>query len=142
MNEVHVLPEQGSQEGKPRKTYASPTLVLLGQVAALTQQASGCDMEDNGSCNIIGGGRTNPAMPFISDRRAKENIERVGDHALGFGLYRFNYRAPWAELHGAGLQFGVMADEVSSVVPDAVSVAADGYQRVDYAMLGIRPALH
>jgi hypothetical protein len=125
-----------------RRPYSTPTLVLLGQVAALTQSATGCTMDDSLSCSSSGGGRTNPSMPFLSDRRAKNCIERVGTHSLGFGLYRFRYQARWAVHLGSAPQFGVMADEVAPIVPAAVTVAADGYQRVDYAMLGIRPALH
>ena len=34
-----------------------------------------------------------------------------------------------------------MADEVEAVMPAAVSVGADGYKQVDYAMLGISRAL-
>lgn len=46
------------------------------------------------------------------------------------------------DLHGHGRQFGVMADEVEQVMPEAVSVHPDGYKMVDYAMLGISRNLH
>ncbi len=36
-----------------------------------------------------------------------------------------------------GRQFGVMADEVEAVLPQAVVMHPDGYKRVDYALLGI-----
>jgi hypothetical protein len=72
-----------------------------------------------------------------SERRVKENIVRVGDHPLGFGLYLFDYRAEYRGMFGCGRQFGVMIDEVETVVPKAVSIYPDGFKRVDYQMLGI-----
>ena len=71
-----------------------------------------------------------------SDPAMKENVARVGDHPAGFGLYLFDYKAQF-RAHGAGRQFGVMADEVEGIVPEAVSLDADGFRRVDYARLGI-----
>lgn len=75
-----------------------------------------------------------------SDLRAKENIVRVGYHPLGFGLYLFDYRPAFRDDHGWGRQFGVLAQEVEPVMPAAVSLDADGYRRVDYALLGLAPA--
>jgi len=71
----------------------------------------------------------------MSDRRAKEDIVKVGRHPLGLGIYRFRYKAPYAELYGAGRRIGVMADEVAGKYPDAVCRHADGYLRVDYGRL-------
>ena len=67
----------------------------------------------------------------------KENIVRVGEHPAGIGLYLFDYTAEVRDIAGHGRKFGVMADEVAQVMPEAVSIAADGYRQVDYAMLGI-----
>ena len=72
-----------------------------------------------------------------SDRRLKENLERVGTHPLGPGLYLFDYKPEFRDAHGRGRQFGVMADEVEAVMPAAVSRHADGYLVVDYGALGI-----
>lgn len=70
---------------------------------------------------------------FMSDRRAKEGILAVGMHVpTGLTLYEFDYRG------GDGRRFrGVMADEVKAVMPEAVRRDDDGYDRVDYARLGI-----
>ena len=76
-----------------------------------------------------------------SDRRVKRNIVRVGDHPLGIGLYLFDYDPERSARWGHDRQFGVMADEVETVMPAAVSVGADGYKQVDYAMLGISRAV-
>lgn len=77
-----------------------------------------------------------------SEQRVKENITRIGDHPLGFGLYLFDYRAEHRDQWGHGRQFGVMIDEVEAIVPEAVSMHADGFKRVDYAMLGIERPIH
>lgn len=79
---------------------------------------------------------------MTSDRRAKQDVVRVGTHRLGIGLYLFRYRLEWQARFGAGRYFGVMADEVETVVPDAVSTASDGYKQVDYSRLGIALARH
>ncbi len=72
----------------------------------------------------------------------KENIVRVGTHPLGIGLYLFDYKPEYRELAGFGRQFGVMADEVEVVLPQAVVMHPDGYKMVDYALLGIDIAEH
>ena len=66
-----------------------------------------------------------------SDVRLKTDIERVGTAAHGLPLYAFRY------VGEAGLYEGVMAQDVLDVMPEAVSVAEDGFYRVDYEMLGI-----
>jgi hypothetical protein len=60
----------------------------------------------------------------------------VGEHTAGFGLYLFDYKAEFAAF-GTGRQFGVMADEVERVMPEAVSIGDHGYRTVNYALLGI-----
>ena len=66
-----------------------------------------------------------------SDVRLKTGIQRVGTAAHGLPLYTFRY------VGETGLYEGVMAQDVLGVMPDAVSVAEDGFYRVDYEMLGI-----
>ena len=64
---------------------------------------------------------------FRSDRRLKSNIERVGTHRLGIGIYEY-------DIDGRR-ERGVMADEVETVMPNAVVTGDDGYKRVNYRML-------
>jgi len=104
--------------------YTAPILTLYGSVRDLTGG-------DSGTVPDSPNGKT-PA----SDPRYKENVVRVGDHPLGFGVYLFDYKAQFRNF-GEGRQFGVMADEVERIVPEAVLVDRDGYRRVDYEMLGI-----
>jgi hypothetical protein len=117
-----------------RKTpYLSPTLKVFGSVQVLTGSGAGSGTD----------GGTTPGMTKVSDLRYKENIVRIGTHPLGFGLYLFNYKPEFCPAYGAtGRKFGVMAQEVETVMPAAVSIAANGYKQVDYAMLGVLPVLH
>jgi hypothetical protein len=109
-----------------KKTYQKPALKTYGLVKNLTQGTGATANGDGGQ-----------QMMVVSDRRAKENIIQIGDHPLGIGLYLFDYKPEYRELSGHGRQFGVMADEVETVMPEAVCVHPDGYKMVNYAMLGI-----
>jgi len=111
-----------------RKAYVSPELSVYGSVRNLTGGSSG--KHNDGSGNHSG------SLPG-SDRRLKENIVAIGDHPAGFGLYLFDYKEQFRDTHGHGRQFGVMADEVVCICPDAVSTGSDGYSRVDYVRLGV-----
>lgn len=110
-----------------KREYQKPKLVTYGLVKHLTQ-STGSVNGDAGQGMMPGTG---------SDRSLKENIVRIGDHALGFNLYLFDYKTAYRDEYGFGRQFGVMADEVETVMPEAVSVHPDGYKTVNYAMLGI-----
>jgi hypothetical protein len=125
--------------GGGKRPYASPVLTLFGHVAALTQSGicSAASDGNNAPCQVAGG-----AMGMSSDRRLKQDIVRIGDHPAGFGLYLYSYLPAFRDECGHGRQFGVMADEVEAIVPEAVTVRPDGYQAVYYDMLGIRRAVH
>jgi hypothetical protein len=71
-----------------------------------------------------------------SDRNIKENIKRLGELDNGLVIYEFEYKEPYKNVWGHGRKIGVMADEVESVLPAAVSVHPDGYKVVDYSMIG------
>lgn len=74
-------------------------------------------------------------MGALSDRRAKENIVRIGRLDSGLPVYSYN-------LKGSDLPtIGVMADEVRTVAPHAVRRAPDGYDRVDYGKVSRLPAM-
>jgi hypothetical protein len=113
-----------------RKVYRQPRLQSLGKLHLQTQGTGG-----NGADGALG-------MTMMSDRRAKENIVRISVHPIGVGLYLFDYKREFRDAWGHGRQLGVMADEVERVMPHVVAVRADGYRRVDYAMLGFAPSVH
>jgi hypothetical protein len=129
-------------EATPEKVikapYTKPDLRVFGSVSALTRGATGtqCDGQHPGSNN------PKTAGICVSDRSTKENLVRVGTHALGIGLYLFDYKPEYRTSCGHGRQFGVMADEVETVMPEAVSLHPNGYKQVDYGMLGIRHTFH
>ena len=122
-----------------RITYRTPQLVRYGALRDLTQSGTGNASESNkagGGCIVSLGKKP------CSERRVKENIVRIGDHPLGFGLYLFDYKPEYRDFAGHGRQFGVMIDEVEIVMPEAVSPYIDGFMRVDYTMLGIEQAVN
>ena len=64
-----------------------------------------------------------------SDRRLKRYIRRVGESKRGFILYSFQY------IWGGPFYVGVMAQDLLSTHPEAVSVGPDKYLVVDYSKL-------
>jgi Chaperone of endosialidase len=111
-----------------KKPYVRPVLRVYGTVSALTS-AKNLSTVDGQTMRV-------------SDRIVKENINKIGDHPLGIGVYLFDYKTEYREKYGHGRQIGVMADEVESVMPEAVSIHPDGFKLVNYAMLGITKAMH
>jgi hypothetical protein len=102
--------------------------MLLGSVKSITR---------GGGSGVFNDGMSGMGMVMgMSDPRAKQNVVEVGRDPRGFGLYLFDYKPEFRSVHGSGRHFGVMADEVERVMPAAVTVAADGYRRVDYSLLG------
>ena len=67
-----------------------------------------------------------------SDIRLKEDIVWLGRLDNGIGIYRFRYKGGDRTAY-----VGVMAQEVQSIVPSAVTQGADGYLRVSYDRLGL-----
>jgi hypothetical protein len=109
-----------------KRAYSRPSLTIYGSVRDLTGTFSGPTSLDSSTM-----------MVSVSDPACKENIVRVADHPAGFGLYLFDYKPEYRDACGHGRKFGVMADEVEKIVPDAVVVNDYGYRAVDYARLGI-----
>ena len=110
---------------KPEKmVYSRPLLRFYGSVAELTLGGTG-----------TGGDGGPSGMSMVSDRRTKQNIVQIGVHPLGIGLYLFDYKPEFRDLWGPDRRLGVMADEVETVRPQAVSMHANGYKMVDYGML-------
>jgi hypothetical protein len=121
-----------------RRIYEAPKLTRFGDVRVLTQAGPSGTAETlnngTGKCKADG---TKTCVP--SDRSIKKDITRIGDHPLGFGVYLFNYKPGFQGEYGQGRQFGVIADEVANVVPEAVITTESGIQHVDYAMIGVHP---
>ena len=122
-----------------KREYLPPVLTLYGALRDLTKAGTGSIVESakgsSGKCFSDG-------TKSCSDHNLKENLARIGDHPLGIGLYLFDYKPEFRDEWGHGRQFGVMAQEVETVLPEAVCTHPDGYRMVDYAMLGIDRAGH
>ena len=67
--------------------------------------------------------------PMLADRRARTDIKKVGELNNGLLVYGFKYRG------SARTQFGVMADEVEKVMPEAVT-EVDGLKFIDIGLVG------
>lgn len=113
-----------------KRPYEAPSLTVFGSVRDLTRTGTGSGADGGSAGMSMTAGKT-------SDPALKENVVRVGEHPAGIGLYLFDYKAEVRDRCGHGRMFGVMADEVEQVMPEAVSVADNGFRQVDYAMLGI-----
>ncbi len=72
------------------------------------------------------------ASPFIisSDRRLKENIQKIAESISGLGIYTFNYIGEVTKY------IGTMADEVLKVKPEAV-IVRNGYMAVNYDLIDV-----
>jgi hypothetical protein len=116
-----------------KREYEQPQLHCYGALRNLTQSGTGAKKEGPGAGNS-GPDRQKVAA---SDLNAKENIVQIGVHPLGISLYLFDYKPEFRDTWGHGRQFGVIAQEAETVMPEAVSTHPDGYKMVDYAMLGI-----
>lgn len=79
-----------------------------------------------GTGALSGSGQvTNQPMPFLSDRRAKEDIKKIGKTYDGQPIYSFRYKGE------PGTQIGLLAQEVEKKHPDAVGLAGH-LKTVDY----------
>lgn len=119
-----VLKPLETKPARLKAIYVSPKLRTYGAVNQLT-------------AGRTGSGGDSSSMRRRSERAMKENIARIGTHPAGFGLYLFDYKPAYRETAGFGRQFGVMADEVEAVLPQAVVMGLHGCKMVDYALLGI-----
>lgn len=117
----------GSQVQTPQSGSAGPAANYLGAAQAQGQAALGQYGAQVGQYNNTLGTLGTIAAAFMSDRRLKSNIERIGTHPKGFGLYEY-------DLFGERRQ-GVMADEVEKVIPEAVKTHESGFKMVDYGKL-------
>jgi len=78
----------------------------------------------------LSGSTTTTTQPssFWSDRRLKEDIQRIGHTDDGLPIYKYKYKGDDAHQ----THIGFMADEVEQHKPEAVGVAGNGYKYVDY----------
>jgi hypothetical protein len=112
--------------GAPMTSGITPTdyMKALQGTGAWNQDIYNANM---GAYNSQLGGAATIGAAFISDRRLKRNIHRIGTHPLGIGIYEYDI----ADRH----EIGVMAQDVLTVKPEAVVDIGNGYLGVNYRML-------
>lgn len=69
-----------------------------------------------------------------SDVRLKKNIQHRGN-VNGINFYSWDWNDEGLKLAGDQIGFGVIAQELLGIKPDAVSLGDDGYLRVNYSMV-------
>jgi hypothetical protein len=138
LNQVTAL-MSGSQIQNPQfqaytgqNVQAAPVFQGVQAQGQYAMDAYGQQMANaNAQAQALGqlGGAAASFIPGFgkSDYRLKSNIERVGDHPVGVGIYEY-------DIEGRR-ERGVMAHELATVKPEAVHVGPDGFFMVDYAML-------
>ncbi len=96
----------------------------LGPLTGGTTNSSGKTKQGKGIGSAIGAGLS--AVASLSDRRAKEDVSRVGFTDDGQPVYKFRYRG------SPKFQIGLMADEVEKSHPEAVGDGPYGMKMVNY----------
>jgi len=117
----------GHPEGEGGEGSTGRPLVFGGEGGGENVQAPARIVQEVATFGGEGGGEN-----LSSDERLKEDISSIGSTAHGLPLYRFRYKG------AEGVYSGVIAQDVLNVMPEAVSVGADGFYRVNYRMLGIK----
>lgn len=103
-----------------QQSYPFQTAQFLANVAEGTGSLSGSTTSTTQPTGLFGN--------LLSDRRAKEDIKKVGTAKNGLPIYSFRYKGdPQKVTH-----IGFMADEVEKKHPEAVGLAG-GLKTVDYA---------
>jgi hypothetical protein len=128
INEILALAGQG-QVAQPQFTSTPSTGVAGTDVGGITNSAFNANMQNyNANQSVLGGLFSAGAslVPFLSDRRAKTDIVRIGQTEAGTPIYRFRYKT------GGPVQIGYMAQDLLETQPHAVTVGPDGLYRVNY----------
>lgn len=129
LNEILALSGQ-SQITQPQFTNSPQTGVAGTDVAGIQQAGYQNQMAQyNSGQQQLGGLFSAGAslIPLLSDRRAKENIKRVGTAFNGLPIYTYTY------VGGSEYHLGFLADEVAKLHPEAVERGDDGMDRVFYS---------
>jgi len=71
----------------------------------------------------------------FSDINLKDNIKPVGKLPNGLSLYTWDWTEKAQEIVGDQPSYGVIAQEVQQVIPEAVIKQNDGYLAVDYSKI-------
>ena len=84
---------------------------------------------------ILGAAGTVGKLAGFSDVRLKSKITFIGKLENGIKIYKWKWNEKGKELAGDQVEFGVIAQEVQKIVPEAVKRGPDGYLMVNYGAL-------
>lgn len=134
LNEILALSGQ-SQLQQPNFVNTPQTGVAGTDVAGITnqqyqQQLQGYNSMMGGlfsaGAGLLAAPQTSILGNLLSDRRAKKDIERIGQTDAGTPIYRFRYKS------GGPAQIGFMAQDLLETQPHAVVMGPDNFYRVNY----------
>lgn len=109
-----------SQSGAALANIGLQQQALRAQQQMALGQGIGQTVGKLGAAALLGG----------SDKRLKRIIHKLADDFRGFAWYAFEYLAEPGRRY-----IGVMAQDVLTIMPEAVSIRTDGYYQVDYGRL-------
>jgi len=133
LNEISAL-MSGSQIANPQFQSYTGANIAAAPIAQTMQNAYTAQQnaynqqvasQNADTAGLFGLGAAGIAK--YSDIRLKTNIERIGTHKTGLGVYAY-------DIFGHR-EIGVMAQEAMLVMPDAVSQHSNGYLMVNYGRL-------
>lgn len=134
LNEINALRTgsqvQGPQFGSYYTNNANAAPIMDAGIAQGNYNLQ-ANAQENAGWNALLGGMANMGAAYLgrpSDPRLKSGIVRIGTHPLGIGLYEYTI--------GGKRERGVMSTEVRQVMPHAVNVGPDGFDRVRYDLIG------
>ena len=106
----------------------NPGLIDSLSGKTITSQNSGVSQEkkSGGLFNSLLGVASAGASIF-SDRRLKDNIRRIGKTDAGLPIYTYRYKGD------SETRFGVMAQDVEEMQPEALGPEIGGFKTVNYA---------
>jgi hypothetical protein len=115
VNVANLLAQQGAALAGGKLGQAN----AFGQILNMPAQFLGMQYGAGGKAGMGLGN-------MFSDRRLKKNIKQISTRSDGLNVYEFDY------VWGGGRQIGLMAQEVQTIYPGAVSESG-GYLMVDYS---------
>lgn len=134
LNEINALRTgsqvQGPQFGQYYTNNANAAPIMDAGIAQGNYNLQSNAQEQAG-WNALMNGMANMGAAYLgkpSDPRLKSNIVKVGTHPLGIGIYEYDI--------AGRRERGVMSTEVRGVMPEAVNVGPDGFDRVRYDLIG------
>ena len=75
------------------------------------------------------------SLVSMSDERLKKNITKLYEMEDGINIYSWDWTDDALQFVGDTRTVGVIAQEVQEIIPEAVSVADNGYLQVDYSLI-------